>query len=64
MIRERAFRLSGLLVFFLCIGKLFVYDLRELDTLSRIVSFIVLGLMLLGASWVYTRFKDQLSKLL
>lgn len=61
---ERILRLSGLMVFLLCIGKLFVYDVREQDTPSRILSFIVLGLMLLGASWAYTRFRDRLRRLL
>jgi hypothetical protein len=61
---ERILRLSGLVVFLLCIGKLFVYDVRELDIISRILSFIVLGLMLLAASWVYTRFRDRIRRLL
>ncbi len=64
VLRERVFRLSGLSLFLFCIAKLFLYDLRELDTLSRILSFIVLGLMLLGASWIYTRFRDQIRRLL
>jgi uncharacterized membrane protein len=62
--RERTFRLSGLALFLFCIAKLFVYDLRELDTFSRILSFIILGLMLLGASWIYTRFREQIRRLL
>ena len=57
-------RLSGLVLFLLCIGKAFLYDLRQLDTFSRIVSFIVLGLLLLGASWVYTRFRERIRRLL
>jgi hypothetical protein len=64
LLRERVLRLSGLLLFLFCIAKLFAWDLRTLDTLSRIVSFIVLGLMLLAASWVYTRFRDQIHRLL
>ncbi|MGH9630814.1 MAG: DUF2339 domain-containing protein, partial [Bryobacteraceae bacterium] len=63
-LRERTFRISGLVLFLLCIGKLFVYDLRELDTLSRILSFIVLGLLLLTASWIYTRFREEIRRLL
>lgn len=63
-LRERVLRISGLVLFFFCILKLFVYDLRQLDTFSRIVSFIALGLLLVGASWVYTRFREQIRKLL
>jgi uncharacterized membrane protein len=61
---ERILRLTGLALFLLCIGKAFAYDLRHLDTFSRIVSFIVLGLLLLGASWVYTRFRERIKRLL
>lgn len=59
-----ATRLAGLLIFVVCIGKLFLYDLRELPTLSRILSFVILGVMLLLASWVYTRYRDKLGKIL
>jgi uncharacterized membrane protein len=64
IVSERVMRLSGLVLFLLCIDKAFLYDLRQLDTFSRIVSFIVLGLLLLGASWVYTRFRERIRKLL
>jgi uncharacterized membrane protein len=61
---ERSFRLTGLALFLFCIAKVFVYDFREFDTGSRILSFILLGLMLLGASWVYARFRDRLRRFL
>ena len=64
LIGRRSLRLSGLALFSLCIGKLFLYDLRSLDTVSRILSFIVLGLVLLAASWVYTRYRDKITRLL
>jgi hypothetical protein len=63
-LRERSLRLAGLALFFFCIPKLFFYDLRQLDTPYRILSFFVLGLILLGASWVYTRFREQLKQYL
>lgn len=64
LLRERALRMAGLAVFLGCIAKLFIHDLSQLDTVSRILSFIVLGVMLLGASWAYTRYKDQIHRLL
>ncbi len=63
-LRERILRLSGLALLLVCIGKLFLYDLRNLDTPSRILSFIVLGVLLIAVSWIYTRFRGQISKLL
>lgn len=60
--RERILRLFGLVLLLACIVKVFAYDLRELETLFRILSFIVLGLLLLGVSLIYTRYKDQLRR--
>jgi hypothetical protein len=63
-LRDRTMRLSGLALFLICIGKLFFYDLRQLDTLYRILSFFVLGVILLSVSWVYTRFRDRIQRYL
>jgi hypothetical protein len=62
--RERVLRLQGLAMLLACILKLFLYDLRNLDTFPRILSFIALGAIMLGVSWIYTRFRDQLKSLL
>jgi uncharacterized membrane protein len=43
---------------------LFLYDLRNLETLYRILSFVALGLILLSVSWIYSRFREQVEKLL
>jgi uncharacterized membrane protein len=61
---QRVLRLQGLALLFICILKLFLYDLRNLETLYRILSFVALGVILLGVSWIYTRFQDQIKKLL
>jgi uncharacterized membrane protein len=47
-----------------CILKLFLYDLRNLETIYRILSFVALGLILLGVSWIYTRFRERVSRYL
>ena len=62
--RERSLRLSGLTTLLMCVGKVFFYDLRNLETLYRIFSFVGLGAILLLVSWIYTRFKEQLRKYL
>lgn len=62
--RERVLRVSGLLLLGICILKLFAYDMRELEALPRILSFVVLGLLLLGVSLIYTRFREQLTQYL
>lgn len=63
-LRERVLRRSGLALLLFCILKLFVHDLAELEALARILSFVVLGLVLLAVSWTYTRFREQIRKLL
>ena len=62
--RERVLRLSGLALLLGCILKLFIYDLRELEALARIMSFVILGLILLAISWTYTRYRTQIQKFL
>jgi uncharacterized membrane protein len=44
--------------------KLFLHDFSQLDMLSRILSFLGLGLLLLATSWVYTRFREQIRRYL
>jgi hypothetical protein len=63
-LRERILRLEGLGLLLLCILKLFLYDLRNLETIYRILTFVALGLILLGVSWIYTRFRAQIRRYL
>jgi Predicted membrane protein (DUF2339) len=63
-LRDRLQRLSGLFLFLVCVMKLFFYDLRELGTFNRILSFIVLGAILIAVSWIYTRFRDRIQRYL
>ena len=60
--RERPLRLAGLALLLFCISKLFIYDLRQLETVYRILSFVALGVILLGVSWIYTRFRDTIRR--
>jgi uncharacterized membrane protein len=62
--RERVLRLSGLALLFLCLIKLFFYDLGQLDPWPRIISFVVLGLVLLAVSWIYTKLRERVERYL
>src|SRR5437588_520051 len=54
--RRSAFlRWQALVLLALTIGKVFTYDVWELEKGYRIISFIVLGVLLLGISFVYQR---------
>lgn len=63
-LRDRVLRLSGLALLLGCILKLFGWDLRHLETLPRIFSFIVLGMILLAVSFIYTRYRERVAKFL
>jgi uncharacterized membrane protein len=61
--RRSAFvRWQALLLIAVTIVKVFVYDVSQLDRGYRIVSFIVLGVLLLVISFVYQRDWLQLGK--
>jgi uncharacterized membrane protein len=61
-LRRSAFvRWQALILIAATIGKVFVYDVSQLDRGYRIVSFIVLGVLLLAISFVYQRDWLQLS---
>ncbi len=49
-------RVASLVVMFLAVSKVFVYDLRHLTDLYRVGSFMALGLSLLLISYLYQRF--------
>jgi uncharacterized membrane protein len=58
--RKRTIRLAGIGVLAVAILKVFLYDLSFLDTPSRMMSFGVLGLVLLGVSFAYNRWKHRI----
>ncbi len=53
-------RLTGISFFGLAILKVFFLDLATLDILYRIISFFVLGVILLLAAFLYKRYEKQL----
>lgn len=56
---NRALRWQGLALFGLVVAKVFLYDLSSLEAIYRIISFMVLGLLLLGVSFFYQRAAEQ-----
>ncbi len=54
-----ALRVGAFALFGVTVGKLFLVDLRELDAIYRILSFIVLGAVLVLASFLYARYRAQ-----
>lgn len=56
-VRDKAFRVSGLVVFALLVLKVLFVDLAGAETIYRILSFIVTGVILLVTSYAYVRFQ-------
>jgi uncharacterized membrane protein len=56
----RVARLAGLGLLALAGGKVAVVDLSALDSLYRVVSFVGLGLLLLGSAFAYQRLRPEL----
>ena len=61
---KKYLRMQGLLIFTITILKVFIYDTRNLETIFRTVSYIVLGAILLLVSLIYSKYKDKLKEIL
>jgi hypothetical protein len=58
-VRERWYRFAGLGVLGLALGRLLFVDLARLPTDQRVLTFILLGVLLLVISYTYTRLRDR-----
>jgi len=61
---ERSFRLSGLSLLLLCVGKIVLIDAWELQPRDRYLTFIIVGLALLGVSFLYSRYRETIRQFL
>lgn len=59
--RYAPIRYFGIALFAVTIVKVFGVDMAELDRIYRVSSIIVLGVTLLATSYVYNRFRSQLT---
>jgi hypothetical protein len=57
---SRNYRLAGVAVICFGIVKAFLYDVRELDNIYRIASFLTLGAILIIMPYLYNRFRLRL----
>lgn len=64
VIKERTYRLFGLGILAAAVGRIFLIDIWQLDTIYRILSFLVLGALLLAAGFLYNRFAEVIRKLI
>ena len=57
----RALRLGGFALFGVSLGKIFLYDLPNLSAVTRALSFLAVGAVLLAGAFFYQRLKTQLA---
>ena len=60
VLRYRLLRILGLVAFVPILLKVFLVDLGSLDLLPRVLALAVLGMMLLGVSFLYQKFTARL----
>ena len=63
-IGRRSFRLAGLGLLLVCVGKIVFVDVWGLTPRDRYLTFIVLGAALLLVSFLYTRYREVLRQYL
>jgi len=56
--RKTHLRIGAIALFAVTLIKLFFYDIAELDTISKTVVFVSLGILLLIISFLYNKYKD------
>lgn len=58
--RERVYRLGGLVILAATIGRIFLVDVWRLEMGYRILSFLLLGVVLLVLGFVYNKLADKI----
>lgn len=59
----RPLRFAALALFGITAMKLVIVDMARVNQIYRIVSFLVLGLLMIGASYLYHRLEKRLARL-
>ncbi|HEY8902289.1 MAG TPA: DUF2339 domain-containing protein, partial [Chthoniobacterales bacterium] len=62
ILRERTYRLLGLMILGTAVARIFLVDVWQLETIYRIVSFLVLGAVLLIIGFLYNRLAETLRR--
>jgi hypothetical protein len=60
--KSHAYRRTGLVIFALSIARAAVIDIAGLELFYRMLAFLCLGACLLGASFLYSRFREDLKQ--
>ena len=59
--KKRHLRIAAIILFTITLIKLFLYDISHLDTISKTIVFVTLGVLLLIISFLYNKYKTIIS---
>ena len=62
-LRERIYRLMSLALITAALARLLVLEVWTLESIGRIITFILIGVVLLSLGFVYTRYQDKLRRI-
>jgi len=63
-VNERSYRLTGLILLLVCVGKIMLRDAWGLEPRDRYVTFIILGAALLLVSFLYSKYRETIRQFL
>jgi hypothetical protein len=63
-VKERSFRLAGLILLLVCVGKIVALDVWGLQARDRYITLIVVGAALVTVSFLYSKYRDAVRQLL
>ena len=64
LLRERVYRWLGLFVMAVTLGHIVLFDITQLDSLGKAISFFALAVVLLGVGFLYNKYEDKFRDLL
>jgi uncharacterized membrane protein len=64
LLNQRSYRLTGLTLMMLCVGKIIFRDAWMLEERDRYITFIALGAALTLVSTLHSRYREALRRLL
>ena len=60
--KKKYLRFGAIILFAITLVKLFVYDISHLDTISKTIVFVSLGILLLSISFLYNKYRNIISE--
>lgn len=60
--KKKYLRIGAIILFAITLIKLFVYDISHLDTISKTIVFVSLGILLLAISFLYNKYRNIISE--